>query len=120
MRFPRPLWRSIDESPRRRAKLARKPAAAAVPLDRGTWLMEVSAIWLASLLAHALLGFFLVMFYLEVQTEPEQTYSVTVWRDAKGKDVLRMGAPEEGPPIRKDNSAGRLPASKIGVFKYPA
>jgi hypothetical protein len=51
-------------------------------------------------LAHAILGFILVMFYLEVRLEPEQKFSVTIWRDAKGKDVLKIGAPEEGPPAK--------------------
>jgi hypothetical protein len=62
--------------------------------------MEHAAVWLGSAVLHAVLGFFLVLFYLEVQREPEQTYSVTVWRMAKGKDVLRIGAPEEGPPTK--------------------
>jgi hypothetical protein len=60
--------------------------------------METAAIWLGSALAHALLGFVLVLFYLEVQREPEQTFSVTIWREARGKDSLRIGAPELGPP----------------------
>ena len=62
--------------------------------------METAAVWLGSLATHAVLGFFLVLFYLEVQREPEQTYSVTIWRTARGKDVLRIGAPEEGPPTK--------------------
>jgi hypothetical protein len=62
--------------------------------------MELAAVWLGSVVTHAVLGFFLVLFYLEVQREPEQTHSVTLWRTAKGKDVLRIGAPEEGPPTK--------------------
>jgi hypothetical protein len=62
--------------------------------------METAAVWLGSLVLHTVLGFFLLLFYLEVQREPEPTYSVTIWRMAKGKDVLRIGAPEEGPPTK--------------------
>lgn len=62
--------------------------------------METAAVWLGSVVTHAVFGFFLVLFYLEVQREPEQTYSVSVFRMAKGKDVLRLGAPEEGPPTK--------------------
>jgi hypothetical protein len=91
-------WRSIDESPRRRPpKAAPSPAPSG---DRAFRWMESAAICLGSVLAHALLGFILVMFYLEVRLEPEQTFSVTIWRDAKGKDVLRIGAPEQGPPSK--------------------
>jgi len=59
--------------------------------------METSAVFLGSLLLHALLGFIIVMCYFEVRVDPEPVYAVTIWRDAKGKDVLRIGAPEEGP-----------------------
>jgi hypothetical protein len=91
-------WRSIDESPRRRRP---KPPPAAPPTgDRAFRWMESTAICLGSVLAHAILGFILVMFYLEVRLEPEQTFSVTIWRDAKGKDVLKIGAPEQGPPSK--------------------
>lgn len=93
------LWRSIDESPARRP-LRQLPKAPPAPVDRSMRWMETAAIWLGSISAHAVLGFLLVLFYLEVQREPEQTYSVTVWRMAKGKDVLRIGAPEEGPPTK--------------------
>src|SRR4051794_31175905 len=91
-------WRSIDESSRRRP-----PKAPPLPVPSGDrvfrW-MESAAICLGSVLAHAILGFILVMFYLEVRLEPEQTFSVTIWRDARGKDVLKIGAPEEGPPAK--------------------
>src|SRR5437762_13379898 len=91
-------WRSIDESSRRG-----RPKPAPVPPPSGDiafrW-MEAAAICLGSVLAHAILGFILVMFYLEVRLEPEQTFSVTIWRDARGKDVLKIGAPEVGPPAQ--------------------
>src|SRR5258706_5177978 len=90
-------WRSIDESVPRR--LLPKPSVAAPPDPTVRW-MEVSAIWLMSLLTHALLGFFLVMFYLEARREAEPAYSVTIWRDARGKDAIKIGAPEEGPPSK--------------------
>jgi hypothetical protein len=53
-----------------------------------------------SVLAHAVAAFLLVMFYLEIRPEQDEVYSVTIWRDAKGKDVLKIGAPEEGPPTK--------------------
>jgi hypothetical protein len=59
--------------------------------------MEIAAVWLTSILCHSVLGFFVVMCYFEIRKEPEY-HSVTIWRDAKGKDVLKIGAPEEGPP----------------------
>jgi hypothetical protein len=85
-------WRSIDESPRR----PRFQAAPAPAPDRTVRWMESAAVCLGSVLAHALLGFSLVLFYLEVHLEPEPVHTVTLWRDAKGKDVLRIGAPEDG------------------------
>src|SRR3954469_2005979 len=100
-------WRSIDESSRRG-----RPKPAPVPPPSGDiafrW-MESAAICLGSLLAHAILGFILVMFYLEVRLEPEQKFSVTIWRDARGKDVLRIGAPEEGPPSNGVETAPEPP-----------
>lgn len=97
-------WRSIDESPlppRPRLRRTRRqplPKAAPPPsVDPGLKAMETSAIVLGSVLLHAVFGFLLVLFCVEVDVEPEQTFAVTVWRDAKGKDVLRIGAPEEGP-----------------------
>jgi hypothetical protein len=87
-------WRSIDESPRR----PRLEAFPPPPVDRSIRWMETAAIWLGSAFAHALLGFVLLMFYLEVQREPEETFSVTIWREARGRDSLRIGAPEQGPP----------------------
>jgi len=92
-------WRSIDESPARRP-LRQLPKAPAPPVDRSLHWMETAAVWLGSVVTHAVLGCFLVLFYIEVQREPEQTYSVTLWRTARGKDVLRIGAPEEGPPTK--------------------
>src|SRR5688572_6127080 len=62
--------------------------------------METTAIWLSSILCHSVLGFFLVVCYFEIRKEPEPVHTVTIWRDAKGKDVLRIGAPEEGPPAK--------------------
>ncbi|HZE95595.1 MAG TPA: hypothetical protein VE981_01080 [Planctomycetota bacterium] len=71
--------------------------------------METSAIFLGSLLCHALLGFLLVVCYMEIRVETEQTYAVTIWRDAKGKDVLKIGAPEEGPVTKGPEVAPELP-----------
>jgi outer membrane biosynthesis protein TonB len=71
--------------------------------------METSAIFLGSLLLHAVIGFIIVMCYWEVAVEPDQTYAVTVWRDAKGKDVLRIGAPEEGPVTKGPEVAPEPP-----------
>src|SRR5262245_27482115 len=92
-------WRSINESPVRRP-LRDLPKVAPPTVDRSIRWMETAAVWLGSLVAHAVLGFFLVVFYLEVQREPDQVYSVTIWRTARGKDALRIGAPEEGPPTK--------------------
>jgi hypothetical protein len=71
--------------------------------------METSAVFLGSLLLHALLGVILVMCFFEIEVEPEQTYAVTLWRDAKGKDVLRLGAPEEGPVTKGAEQAPEPP-----------
>jgi len=91
-------WRSIDESPLRRPRRPRFPAPLPPPrADFTLKAMETSAIFLGSLLLHAVLGVILVMCFFEIEVEPESTYAVTIWRDAKGKDVLRIGAPEEGP-----------------------
>src|SRR6185436_10507034 len=92
-------WRSIDESSARRPPRT-LPKALPPQVDRSMKLMETAAVWLGSIVCHAVFGFFLVLFYFEVQREPEQAFSVTVWRMAKGKDVLRIGAPEEGPPTK--------------------
>ena len=73
---------------------------AAPPVDRATRWLETAAIYLASILSHAVLGFLLVVCYLEVRREPEPVFSVTLWRDAKGKDVMKIGAPVEGPPVK--------------------
>lgn len=90
-------WRSIDESPKRRPP---PKAPTPPPVDLSARFLETSAVWLGSLTVHAVLGFLLVLFYLEVQLEPEETHTVTIWRTARGKDVLRIGAPEEGPPTK--------------------
>lgn len=71
--------------------------------------METSAIFLGSILCHAVLGFLLVVFCTEIEVEPEPVYAVTIWRDAKGKDVLRIGAPEEGPPVKAPDPAPEPP-----------
>ncbi|MBV8881418.1 MAG: hypothetical protein JO332_15740, partial [Planctomycetaceae bacterium] len=105
-------WRSIDESPVRRPRRPRPPAPPPPPVDLGMKAMETSAIVLGSLLCHAVLGFLMVMCYLEIQVEPEQTYAVTIWRDAKGKDVLRIGAPEEG-PVTKGPDVAPEPPKKV-------
>src|SRR2546423_6900753 len=97
----KPLWRSIDEtSPRRRAPRVVPARAPASPADPTLRWMETTVIWLGSLLSHAVIGFVLVMCYLEAKREADPTFTVTIWRDAKGKDVLRIGAPEEGPPAK--------------------
>jgi hypothetical protein len=75
--------------------------------------METVAVCMMSLLTHALLGFLLVMFYLEVHREPEPLYSVTIWRDARGKDVLKIGAPEEGPPAKGVDVAPEPPKPEV-------
>ena len=93
-------WRSIDESPVRRVPRPRPKASASPPADRSLRWMELAAVWLTSILCHSVLGFFLVMCYFEIKKEPEQYHAVTIWRDAKGKDVLKIGAPEEGPPTK--------------------
>jgi hypothetical protein len=93
-------WRSIDESPVRRARKPRPQPASAPAADPGLRWMEIAAIWCASVLCHSVLGFFLVMCYFEIQQEPEPYHTVTIWRNAKGKDVLKIGAPEEGPPAK--------------------
>ena len=94
-------WRSIDESPVRRAPRPRpKASAAAPPPDHSLRWMELTAIWLTSILCHSVLGFLLVMCYFEIHREPEPVHTVTIWRDAKGKDVLKIGAPDEGPPTK--------------------
>lgn len=62
-----------------------------------------------SVLAHAVLGFFLVMFYLEARREPEPTFSVTLWRDARGRETIKIGAPEEGPPTKGADAAPEPP-----------
>jgi hypothetical protein len=93
-------WRSIDESPVRRASRPRPKACSPPPVDRGLRWLELTAIWLTSILCHSVLGFFLVMCYFEIQGEPEPVHTVTIWREAKGKDVLKIGAPEEGPPTK--------------------
>jgi len=67
--------------------------------------METSAIFLGSLFLHALIGFVLVMCFFEVDYEPEQTYAAAIWRDAKGKDVLKIGAPDEGPVTKGEEVA---------------
>jgi len=67
--------------------------------------METSAIFLGSLFLHALIGFVLVMCFFEVGYEPEQTYAAAIWRDAKGKDVLKIGAPDEGPVTKGEEVA---------------
>src|SRR5579862_9267676 len=90
-------WRSIDESPIRRPRRSRPQAPPPPPIDFSLRAMETCAIFLGSLLLHAVLGFILVMCFFEIDVEPEETYSAAIWRDAKGKDVLRIGAPEEGP-----------------------
>ncbi|HLY74073.1 MAG TPA: hypothetical protein VKU80_08125, partial [Planctomycetota bacterium] len=54
-------WRSIDESPIRRPRRLRSQAPPPPPADLGLKVMETSAIFLGSLLLHALLGFILVM-----------------------------------------------------------
>ncbi len=90
-------WRSIDESPINRPRRPRLQAPPPPPVDVTMKALETSAVFLGSLLLHAVIGFIIVMCYWEVNVEPEQTYAVTIWRDAKGKDVLRIGAPEEGP-----------------------
>src|SRR5436190_7837203 len=90
-------WRSIDESPIRRPRRPLLKAAPPPPVDLGMKAMETSAIVLGSVLVHAVCGFLLVIFCFEFEVEREPAYAVTVWRDAKGKDVLRIGAPEEGP-----------------------
>ena len=97
----KPDWRSIDESSARRAPRPRLKASTVPPaVDRSLRWMELTAIWMTSLLCHSVLGFFLVVCYFEIQKEPEQVHTVTIWRDAKGKDVLKIGAPEEGPPSK--------------------
>lgn len=103
-------WRSIDERPVRRPAPRLIPSRAPAPTgDRTLQWMETSVIWLASLLSHAVLGFFLVMFYLEARREVEPTFAVTIWRDAKGKDVLKIGAPEEGPSVKGEDKAPEPP-----------
>lgn len=91
------IWRSIIEPPPRRT-LPKAPAPA--PVDLSARFLETAAVWLGSVSVHAVFGFLLVLFYLEVHLEPEQVYSVTIWRTAKGKDVLKIGAPEERPPTK--------------------
>jgi len=71
--------------------------------------MEASAVFLGSLLCHAVLGFLMVLCYLEINVEPEPVYAVTIWRDAKGKDVLKIGAPEEGPVTKGPETAPEPP-----------
>lgn len=80
--------------------------------------METSAIFLGSLLIHAVLGVILVMCFFEFEAEPEPAYAVTIWRDAKGKDVLRIGAPEEG-PVTKGAEVAPEPAKKDEVPPAP-
>ncbi len=82
--------------------------------------METSAVFLGSLLLHALLGFVMVLCFFEIQVEPEQTYAVTLWRDAKGKDVLRIGAPEEGPVTKGAEAAPERPKKEEPVRPAPA
>jgi hypothetical protein len=105
------VWRSIDESPIRRPRRPRPQAPPPPPVDLGLKAMETSAIFLGSLLLHALLGFILVMCFFEIDVAPEETYAVAIWRDAKGKDVLRIGAPEEG-PVTKGPEAVPEPPKK--------
>lgn len=90
-------WRSIIEATAR-PEIARAPSSPV--RDRSTRVLETAAICLMSVLAHSVVAFLLVMFYLEIHTEPEDVYSVAIWRDAKGSNVLRIGAPEEGPPAK--------------------
>jgi hypothetical protein len=100
MSAPVSRWRSIVESQSRRPLRKLPQATPPAPADLSIRLMETAAVCMMSLLTHALMGFLLVMFYLEIQREPEPAYSVTIWRDARGKDVLKIGAPEEGPPSK--------------------
>jgi len=102
-------WRSIDETPIRRSRRAPLPAPPPPPIDLTLKAMETSAIFLGSLLLHALLGFIIVMCYWEVRVDPDPVYAVTIWRDAKGKDVLRIGAPEEGPVTKGPEVAPEPP-----------
>src|SRR5258705_12438753 len=106
----KPAWRSIDEtSPRRRAPRVLPARSDAPPPDPTLRWMEASVIWLGSILSHALIGFVLVLCYLEAKREADPTFSVTIWRDAKGKDALRIGAPEEGPPVKGEEKAPEPP-----------
>jgi hypothetical protein len=82
--------------------------------------METSAVFLGSLLLHAVIGFIIVMCYWEVRVEPEETYAVTIWRDAKGKDVLRIGAPEEGPVAKGPEETPPEPPKKEDPKKEEA
>src|SRR6187549_3165600 len=102
-------WRSIDETPARRAPRPRPKQSPPPPVDRGLRWMETAAIWLGSILCHAVFGFFLVVAYIEIRTEPEPMHTVTIWRDAKGKDVLKIGASEEGPPAKGPDAAPEPP-----------
>lgn len=95
-----PAWRSIIEAPVRRPLRRLALDAPAPAVDLTTHWLETAAIYLASVLTHAVLGFFLVVCYLEVAREPDPVYSVTVWRNAKGQDTIKIGAPEEGPPAK--------------------
>src|SRR5947207_2069282 len=108
LRSPFPAWRSMIEALPRRA-IPKPPPSP--PSDPTTRWMEIAVICLMSLLSHALLGFILVMFYFEAPCEPDPVYSVTVWRDARGKDVLKIGAPDEGPPTKGVDAAPE-PAKK--------
>jgi hypothetical protein len=93
-------WRSIIEAPLRRSVRVLGKEQMAPPVDHAARWLETAAIYLGSILSHAVLGFLLVVCYLEVRREPEPVFSVTLWRDAKGKDVLKIGAPVEGPPVK--------------------
>ncbi|HVR85372.1 MAG TPA: hypothetical protein VMU54_13735, partial [Planctomycetota bacterium] len=49
--------------------------------------------------------------FFEIDVEPEQTYAAAIWHDAKGKDVLKIGSPEEG-PVTKGSEATPEPQKK--------
>ena len=103
-------WRSIDESPiRRPLRRLRASALPPPPVDFSLKAMETSAIFLGSLFLHAVIGFVLVLCFFEIDYVPEQTYAATLWRDAKGKDVLKIGAPDEGPVTKGEEVAPEPP-----------
>lgn len=105
-------WRSIDESPVRRSRRTLSKAVPPPPADFTLKAMETSAVFLGSLLLHALLGFVIVMCYWEVRVDDAPTYAVAIWRDAKGRDVLKVGAPE-GAPVTKGAEVAPDPPKKV-------